>query len=228
MKNLKLHSKDSYQCYTDLKTPIGKYSQLKIEVDYYIGGMNYFSGNNNPRAYRLSFKPCSVNQNGLVESTLLGVNQKEQGYYLLIERTNRFNAKRLEILAACIDSFVGALTDAYIKDDHTKMREIIAKCEPRDIENKPNEITLSTKNECGKTRPVNNPYETWIGLPLKALDWEWRVLKKYQSPANEANNPYARWFCAVYSPITREQCSGGYELGDVYVKDITSVAVKKG
>lgn len=226
MKNLTLHSKDSYQCYTALKTPVGKYQQLKIEVDYYIGGMNYFSGNHNPRAYRLSFKPCNRGSNGFTESTLLGVNQKEQGYYLLIEKTNRFNAKRLAILAACIDSFVDALSDAYIQDNHEKMREIISKCEPRIAEEK--QIELSKINACGKTRPVNDPYETWIGVPLKALDWEWRILKKYQSPAAEAKNPYARWFCAVYSPITREQCSDGYELGDVYIKDITSVAVKKG
>jgi len=69
---------------------------------------------------------------------------------------------------------------------------------------------------------VDNPYETW-----KAGDWEWRVLKKYQTPEKEAANPYARWFCAVYSPITREQMSSGYELGDVYVSEIKSVAQKQ-
>lgn len=39
------------------------------------------------------------------------------------------------------------------------------------------------KNKCGKTRPVKDPYEIW-----KSFDqsWEWRVLKKYQNPENEA------------------------------------------
>ena len=69
---------------------------------------------------------------------------------------------------------------------------------------------------------MDDPYETW-----KAGDWEWRVLKKYQTPEKEAANPYARWFCAVYSPITREQMSSGYELGDVYVSEIKSVAQKQ-
>ena len=69
------------------------------------------------------------------------------------------------------------------------------------------------KNLCGKTRPVDNPYEIW-----KSFDgtWIWKVLKKYQKPSKEELNRYARWFCAVSSPYTH----GTYDLGDVYVTDI--------
>jgi hypothetical protein len=56
-----------------------------------------------------------------------------------------------------------------------------------------------------KTRPVSDPYEIWV-----ADDWEWRVLKKYQTTANEAKNQYSRWFCAVRSPLTH----GTWEYGD--------------
>jgi len=80
-----------------------------------------------------------------------------------------------------------------------------------------------SKNLCGKTRDVEDPYEVWR---LLNGSWEWRVLKKYQNPENEAKNQYARWFCAVFSPVTREQMSSGYELGDVYVKDVTEYAFK--
>jgi hypothetical protein len=41
-------------------------------------------------------------------------------------------------------------------------------------------------------------------------------LKKYQTPENEAKNPYARWFCIVTSPATPKG-----EYGDVYVKTVT-------
>ena len=71
------------------------------------------------------------------------------------------------------------------------------------------------KNECGKTRPKENPYEIWSNGV-----WEWRVLKKYQSEEKEKANPYARWFCAVKSPMTY----GDYELGDVYVREIKEYA----
>lgn len=73
------------------------------------------------------------------------------------------------------------------------------------------------KNECSKLRPVENPYEVW-----KGCGFEWRVLKKYQSPEKEAKNAFARWHCAVKSPYTY----GGWDRGDVYVREIKSQAVK--
>jgi len=71
------------------------------------------------------------------------------------------------------------------------------------------------KNLCGKTRKSDNPYEVW-----EAGDWTWKVLKKYQNPEKEAQNPYARWFCEVSSPYTM----GFVDLGDVYVTEITNNA----
>ena len=80
------------------------------------------------------------------------------------------------------------------------------------------------KNLCGKTRKVSEPYEVWR---TNDDSWEWLVLKKYQSEEGEKKNQGARWFCAVSSPITREQLGGGYELGDVYVSDVKNYAQKK-
>lgn len=74
-----------------------------------------------------------------------------------------------------------------------------------------------SKNLCGKTRNVNEPYEIYT-----ALGWEWRVLKKYQSPEAEAKNPYARWFCAVKGPGTFD----GYDMGDTYLSDIVKYGTK--
>lgn len=74
------------------------------------------------------------------------------------------------------------------------------------------------KNECAKTRDIDNPYEIW-----KFRDWEWRVLKKYQTPDKEKENPYARWLCAVRSPMT----FGGWDIGDVYIKDIMKLATRQ-
>ena len=73
------------------------------------------------------------------------------------------------------------------------------------------------KNECGKTRPKDNPYEIW----RNGSGWEWRILKRYQSPDKEKANPFARVFCFVTSPF----CESG-EYGDTYIKDITGNAVK--
>jgi hypothetical protein len=75
----------------------------------------------------------------------------------------------------------------------------------------------TNKNLCGKCRKVNAPYEVW-----RAGSWEWRVLKKYKSPESEAKDPFARWFCAVKSPMT----FGTYDMGDVYVSELKGRAVK--
>lgn len=75
------------------------------------------------------------------------------------------------------------------------------------------------KNECNKMRKIDNPYEIWENA---SAGWTWKVLKKYQNPEKEKENPYARWYCAVQSPFT----FGSWEYGDVYVKDIKDNAVK--
>lgn len=72
-------------------------------------------------------------------------------------------------------------------------------------------------NPCSKTRDVEEPYEIWEGN-----GFEYRVLKKYQTPENEAKNPYARWFLATRSPYT----FGSWEYGDGYVADVKRHAVK--
>jgi len=77
------------------------------------------------------------------------------------------------------------------------------------------------KNLCGKRQKLEDPYEIWRGYGA-TQGWEWRVLKKYQTPSNEAKNPYARWHCAVKSPFT----FGSWEYGDTYVKDVVNCAIK--
>jgi hypothetical protein len=66
------------------------------------------------------------------------------------------------------------------------------------------------KNLKGKTRPVSNPYAKY-----EANGWCWSVLKHYQSPDKERDNPYSRVFCLVTSPIVPRG-----ELGDVYCHEI--------
>jgi hypothetical protein len=70
------------------------------------------------------------------------------------------------------------------------------------------------KNECGKMRTKDNPYEVW----KNAQGWTWRVMKKWQASDDK---PYARWFCFVTSPF----CPEG-EMGDVYVRDIKDNAAR--
>lgn len=70
---------------------------------------------------------------------------------------------------------------------------------------------MTSKNPFGKTVRHDQAYATY-----RAGDMEWRVLKTYKKPANEANDPYARWYVAAKSPMTY----GHWEMGDAYAAEI--------
>ena len=72
---------------------------------------------------------------------------------------------------------------------------------------------MSVQNPFSKTVKPEQAYEVWQSF---GGSWTYFVLKKYQSPEKEAQNPYARWYCLVQSPITPKG-----EYGDVYVATVT-------
>lgn len=70
-----------------------------------------------------------------------------------------------------------------------------------------------SKNSCAKRVKPEEAYEVWASADET---WKWFVLKKYKSPESEAKDPYARYYCAVQSPIT----NGRFEYGDVYAHTV--------
>jgi len=100
-----------YKTYRPLPKPVEKYNELKIEVCYTKGGINYFSGSTNPRGYKLFLTP--VSRSGAFESsTLMGTTA---GKFVNIEEVNRFNRKRLlehkERLSVHVDEIVKAFSE---------------------------------------------------------------------------------------------------------------------
>ena len=70
------------------------------------------------------------------------------------------------------------------------------------------------KNLLGKSRNQDKPYAIYKGMGPFG-NTEMRVLKTYQTPANEDKNRYARWFVAVKSDMTY----GSYDMGDSYIRE---------
>ena len=64
-------------------------------------------------------------------------------------------------------------------------------------------------NPSAKRVTPETAYEVWQSPDGR---WTYFVLKKYQSPEKEAQNPFARWFCMIQSPAAPNG-----EYGDVYV-----------
>jgi hypothetical protein len=69
-----------------------------------------------------------------------------------------------------------------------------------------------TKNLCAKRVVPEEAYEVWQSFDGS---WTYFVLKKYQSPEKEAQNPYARWFCLVKTPVVPHG-----EYSNVYVSTV--------
>ena len=71
------------------------------------------------------------------------------------------------------------------------------------------------KNLMGKARTKDNPYATFEGMgPFGNTTLH--VLKVYQKPSLEIDNPYGRWFVAVSTDMT----FGSFDTGDTYINGI--------
>ena len=99
-----------------LKSPVGKYGQLKIEVDYTLGGVNYFSGNVNQRGYKLYITPCNVGD-GFMQSTLMG-STDESGYYIMLEQVKRKNQKKMQEWWDKIEPLADKIAELYSERKH--------------------------------------------------------------------------------------------------------------
>ena len=71
------------------------------------------------------------------------------------------------------------------------------------------------KNPFGKARSVDNPYAVY---KMAHMNFQWRILKTYKLPENEAKSPYSSWFVAARSDMSY----GSWEYGDTYIKDIVN------
>ena len=72
---------------------------------------------------------------------------------------------------------------------------------------------MGSANIWNKTRKPEESY-----ADIVSGDWEFRILKAYQSRAAEKKNKYARWYCAVKTPFTM----GSWEYGDTYCTEVPS------
>ena len=166
--------------FKQLKTPVGNYNELKIEVDYTLGGMNYFSGNINKRGYKLYLTPCS-RATGFMQTTLMG-STEESGFYILLEEVTRLNKKRQEHWWSVVEPLTDRIAELY---SERKFQEIfklfdnqLPKSEPEEPkETRYNLLTDKLLRETATPKEDNfivkffNPIGTWF---VKEVD-EYRL-----------------------------------------------------
>jgi len=95
----------------------------------------------------------------------------------------------------------------YWEDLESTANTVLEERQARNTKNPP-----KPKNLCAKRVDPENAYEVW-----QNGTFTYWVLKKYQTPEQEAKNKHARWYCAVVSPFTEKT----FQYGDTYVREIT-------
>jgi hypothetical protein len=84
--NVKIDSVSSLYQY-----PLGDYQVLDVDIHYSLGGINYFTGNTNPRGYYMSVTPCTITDHGGWSTRSCVWFGKYSGVKTLLEPANRFS-----------------------------------------------------------------------------------------------------------------------------------------
>jgi len=104
------------------------YKELEIKVNYSLGGINYFSGNTNPRGYYLHLTPLSITEMAdgtkIMSCTLMG-DKKTSGFKVIIEETKRKSQKRLDELNNKFDEKVETIRDMFEKEHYKDIFRLV-------------------------------------------------------------------------------------------------------
>jgi len=113
--------------YVSLKTPIAhvgnNYDELRINVDYQKGGINYFSGNIEDSGVFVYLTP--VHRDGIsVGQTICG-DQHVSGYKILCKPLNRKSQKQINLVAEKVLKHASEIADLYSDRKHQEVFNLI-------------------------------------------------------------------------------------------------------
>jgi hypothetical protein len=113
--------------YASLKNPIKSasrvYGELRINVDYQKGGVNYFSGNIEDGGVFVYLTP--VHRDGIsVGQTICG-DQHISGYKILCKPLNRKSQKQINLVAEKVLKHASEIADLYSDYKHQEVFNLI-------------------------------------------------------------------------------------------------------
>ena len=97
--------------------------ELKIDVDYQKGGINYFNGNIEKRGIYIVVKPCR-RHHGIVSTMICG-NRHANGYKVLIRELGRKSQKQIDFVADKVMPFAEKIADLYSEEKHNEIYDLI-------------------------------------------------------------------------------------------------------
>ena len=133
MQNLKI-GRDGRSYVARVELPEGAsikgrdFTHIRVEVTYVKGGVNYLSGNHNPRGYRIDVRPVTYKGDGWESFIPLG-GKRESGGYVMLAEALRFSARTLEFWAQRIDPPGAADSGGVLQGRHQGVPEALRKGE---------------------------------------------------------------------------------------------------
>lgn len=114
--------------YVGLKTPVNSgtgtvHNELKIEVDYQKGGVNWFSGDYCESGVFVYLKPVHRG-NGFEGCSITGKTHVD-GYKILLKQINRKSQKQIELAAAKVLPYAQQIADLYSDMKHQDVYNLI-------------------------------------------------------------------------------------------------------
>ena len=176
--------------YKPLKEKIRDFGELKLEVFYCLGGMNYFSGTVSRRGIYLLCKPVS-HGNGFESSIMLG-GQKESGFKILLEELKRKSQPKIDAQFARITPLVDQIVELYEADKFGDIKDLVApEVSPAPVS--PTPITppsmkLLTKKVLQRFEKVGSQQE--VSDPI--------VIAKFFNPTG-----IGTWYATEYNPVDK-------------------------
>lgn len=101
----------------NLKQPIGDFPQVQIQIDYELGGINYFNYKKEKRGYYLRFNPCKHSEvgNGIYCTEMQLMH--ERSFKICIKEVNRKNNKVFNDLNTKFKENLNTILEKYEESD---------------------------------------------------------------------------------------------------------------
>jgi len=163
-----------------------KYGQIEVSVRYSGGGTNYFTGEVQPRGYRVACSPVDRSETG-TSRTLLGGNW-ESGLSFFIKGADRYNAKELQRIANDLD--FEQLAKMYANGEKNSIFALVNKEAPKI------EQVEVPKNAENKLLPAHilKKFEK-VGTQTDKTLGEMEIVAKYFNPTGAGT-----WYATAYDP----------------------------
>jgi len=98
-------------------------NELKIAVDYSLGGMNYFTGDQSRRGYYAYITPVS-RAGSFISSRLMGKTE-ESGFKICLETTQRKSQKRLLELWQMVEKQTAKIKELFEQKQYGEINKLI-------------------------------------------------------------------------------------------------------